>query len=196
MVANLYPRLMTILIACATLLAVAWPGPSHGTLTIRITQGIEGAQPIAVVPFGISQGAPAPPHDIAQIIANDLTRSGRFSPLPVEDLPSRPSDRAAVNFADFRILGTPNLVIGKVKQLDNRGSTFYIARYWAEAMAKHDASFETLAKELMDNEEKIVGELIECQGTPVDLGGYWKPDPAKVEKAMRASPTFNTILDK
>lgn len=119
MVSYLYRRLMPILAACAILAAAAWPGPSHGTLTIKITQGIEGAQPIAVVPFGVSQGSPAPPQDIAQIIANDLTRSGRFSPLPVDDLPSRPSDRAAVNFADFRILGTPNLVIGKVNALAN-----------------------------------------------------------------------------
>ena len=92
---------------------------SHGTLTIKITQGLEGAQPIAIVPFGVDGGAQPPPEDIAQIIANDLTRSGRFSSLPVGDLPSRPSVATAVNFSDFRILGTPNLVIGRVKRVAN-----------------------------------------------------------------------------
>jgi len=110
-------RLASLLVACAFLLAVSWPDTSHATLTIKITQGIEGAQPIAVVPFAVGPGSPAPPQDIAQIISNDLTRSGRFSPLPVGDLPSRPSDASAVNFSDFRILGTPNLVIGKVRAL-------------------------------------------------------------------------------
>ena len=83
----------------------------------------------------------------------------------------------------------------KGKELDNRGSTFYIAKYWAEAMAKRDPAFAPLAKELADKEEQIVSELIECQGPPVDLGGYWKPDFDKCTKAMRASPTFNKALD-
>jgi isocitrate dehydrogenase len=79
-------------------------------------------------------------------------------------------------------------------QIDNRGSTFYIARYWSEALAKHDASFEPLAKALSDNAAQIEKELIECQGPAVDLGGYWQPDPAKVAAAMNPSPTLNKIL--
>ena len=110
-------RLVLILIAGATLMAASWPHPSHAILTIKITQGLEGAQPIAIVPFGVQAGAQPPPEDIAQIISNDLTRSGRFLPLPVSDLPSRPSEAATVNFSDFRILGTPNLVIGQVMGL-------------------------------------------------------------------------------
>jgi TolB protein len=110
-------RLAPLLIAYAALLAASWPDTSYATLTIKITQGIEGAQPIAVAPFAVRPGSAPPPQDIAQIISNDLTRSGRFSPLPVGDLPSRPSDASAVNFSDFRILGTPNLVIGKVHAL-------------------------------------------------------------------------------
>jgi TolB protein len=110
-------RLAPLLIAYAALLAASWPDTSYATLTIKITQGIEGAQPIAVVPFAVRPGSAPPPQDMAQIISNDLTRSGRFSPLPVGDLPSRPSDASAVNFSDFRILGTPNLVIGKVHAL-------------------------------------------------------------------------------
>jgi isocitrate dehydrogenase len=79
-------------------------------------------------------------------------------------------------------------------QLDNRGSTFYIARYWAEALAKHDDSFGPLAKALADNAAQIERELIDCQGPAVDLGGYWQPDPAKVRAAMNPSPTLNKIL--
>ena len=66
--------------------------------------------------------------------------------------------------------------------------------YWAEAMAKHDSEFEGLAKDLADNESKIIDDLIQCQGTPVDIGGYYKPDAVKTEKAMRPSETFNNIL--
>ena len=83
----------------------------------------------------------------------------------------------------------------KVNQLDNRGSTFYIARYWAEAMARTDPSFKELAEGLAANEKKIVAELIECQGKSVDLGGYWHPDGATATEAMRSSATFNKILD-
>lgn len=119
MIAKLKSRLALISVAGAALIAAAWPHTSHATLTIKITQGLEGAQPIAIVPFGLQQGSQQPPQDIARIIANDLTRSARFSPLPVGDLPSRPSTASAVNFSDFRILGTPNLVIGKVNRLAN-----------------------------------------------------------------------------
>jgi isocitrate dehydrogenase len=100
-----------------------------------------------------------------------------------------------LNEATGRLLDEDKSPLRKVNQLDNRGSTFYIARYWAEAMSKHDASFAPLADELAKNEDKIVAELMECQGEPVDLGGYWKVDAEKATKAMRASPTFNKILD-
>jgi TolB protein len=112
-------RLAHLVVASAVLLVASWPLTSHATLTIKITQGIEGAQPIAVVPFAVGPGSAPPPQDIARIISNDLTRSGRFSPLPVGDLPGRPSDASAVNFSDFRILGTPNLVIGKINALSD-----------------------------------------------------------------------------
>jgi monomeric type NADP-dependent isocitrate dehydrogenase len=99
-----------------------------------------------------------------------------------------------LNEATGKLLDNNKSPLRKVKQLDNRGSTFYIAKYWAEAMAKHDDTFTEMAGALAANEDKIVAELIECQGAPVDIGGYWKPDPKKVEAAMRASPTFNAIL--
>ena len=100
-----------------------------------------------------------------------------------------------VNEATGALLDNNKSPSRKGKELDNRGSTYYFAKYWAEAMAKRDPAFAPLAKELSDNEDKIVSELIECQGPPVDLGGYWKPDFDKCTAAMRASPTFNKILD-
>ena len=100
-----------------------------------------------------------------------------------------------LNEATGKLLDNDKSPSRKVNQIDNRGSTFYIAAYWAEAMAKHDASFKPLAEQLLANEEKITSELIECQGPAVDIGGYWMPDHGKCTAAMRASPTFNSILD-
>jgi isocitrate dehydrogenase len=88
----------------------------------------------------------------------------------------------------------------KVKQLDNRGSHFYLAMYWAKALAAHDgdaefkARFSKLAADLLANEAKIVDELNSAQGVPVDMGGYYKPDAKKVSAAMRPSATFNQLL--
>jgi TolB protein len=87
-------------------------GVAHAELTIEITQGIEGAVPIAVVPFG-PIGA-SPPVDVAAVIAADLQRSGRFAPLAKEDLIARPYEASQVNFRDWRLIKADNLVIGKV----------------------------------------------------------------------------------
>ncbi|MCP4041008.1 MAG: Tol-Pal system beta propeller repeat protein TolB [Gammaproteobacteria bacterium] len=89
-------------------------GNAHAVLTIKITQGSEGALPIAVVPFGGMQTSRTPSGDVASIIANDLRRTGLFSPLPENDLPGRPHDGSQVDFRDWRRLGTENLVVGKV----------------------------------------------------------------------------------
>jgi len=89
----------------------------------------------------------------------------------------------------------------KVGQIDNRGSHFYLAMYWAEAVAAQTqdaelaARFAKVAKALQENEEKINAELIGAQGKPVDMGGYYHPDSVKTEKAMRPSPTLNAIID-
>ncbi|MCP3676361.1 MAG: NADP-dependent isocitrate dehydrogenase [Deltaproteobacteria bacterium] len=89
----------------------------------------------------------------------------------------------------------------KCGELDNRGSHFYLALYWAEALAGQSddselqARFSRLAKELGENEAKIVEELNGAQGTPVDIGGYYLPDEEKTSKAMRPSATFNAALD-
>merc|ERR1719381_308813 len=83
----------------------------------------------------------------------------------------------------------------KVKQIDNRGSNFYVALYWAQELAAKDATWQPLAKQLADAEEQVVKEMLECQGTPVDVGGYYRPISDKVSKAMRPSTRFNTIID-
>ncbi|HEB80126.1 MAG TPA: NADP-dependent isocitrate dehydrogenase [Rhodospirillales bacterium] len=89
----------------------------------------------------------------------------------------------------------------KVNEIDNKGSHFYLALYWARALAAQDQDadlrqhFAPIAAELADNEAKIIEELESVQGSPVDLGGYYHPDPAKVAAAMRSSQTFNNIID-
>lgn len=88
----------------------------------------------------------------------------------------------------------------KVGEIDNRGSHFYLALYWAQALAAQSkdkeiqARFAPLAKALTDNEAKIDAELIAAQGKPVDMGGYYHPDFNKTSRAMRPSVTFNTAL--
>lgn len=83
----------------------------------------------------------------------------------------------------------------KGKEIDNRGSSFYIAMYWAQAMAKHDPTFVKLAKNLTDNEAAIMKDLIDCQGTPQDVGGYYMPNDAKAFAAMRPSALLNKFID-
>ena len=89
----------------------------------------------------------------------------------------------------------------KVGEIDNRGSHFYLALYWARALAGQTddrelaAKFEPLAKTLSDNEAKIDKELLDAQGKPVDLGGYYHFDDAKTSKAMRPSATLNAAID-
>ena len=89
----------------------------------------------------------------------------------------------------------------KVHEIDNRGSTFYLAMYWAQALAAQDedealrARFAVVAQALAENEAVIVEELLAVQGEPVDIGGYYHPDTALAEKVMRPSATFNAIID-
>ncbi|NRS89972.1 isocitrate dehydrogenase [Flavobacterium sp. 7E] len=90
----------------------------------------------------------------------------------------------------------------KIGQIDNRGSHFYLAMYWAEALAKQDkdaelkAIFTPIAAELKSNEAKINEELISAQGRPQDIGGYYQPNPELTSKAMRPSATLNAIIAK
>lgn len=88
----------------------------------------------------------------------------------------------------------------KVNELDNRGSHFYLAMYWAQALAKQNEDMELkekfgkVAKELENNADKILKDLIDVQGEPIDIGGYYSPNESLVAKAMRPSETFNNIL--
>ncbi|MGK7390883.1 MAG: NADP-dependent isocitrate dehydrogenase [Candidatus Cyclobacteriaceae bacterium M2_1C_046] len=90
----------------------------------------------------------------------------------------------------------------KVNELDNRGSHFYLALYWAEALAEQDKDaelkdiFTDVARQLSTNEEKIIAELNAAQGDKVDIGGYYNPDQKKVTQAMRPSSTFNNIINE
>ncbi len=89
----------------------------------------------------------------------------------------------------------------KVGQIDNRGSHFYLALYWAEALAAQDkdpelkARFAPVAKALGENESGIAADLLAVQARPVDMGGYYHPDKAKLTAAMRPCPTLNAIID-
>lgn len=90
----------------------------------------------------------------------------------------------------------------KVNELDTRGSHFYLAMYWAKALAKQSEDYELKSifakvfSEIQDKEEQILSELIKAQGAAQDIGGYYKPNSDLADKAMRPSATFNAILDK
>jgi isocitrate dehydrogenase len=107
----------------------------------------------------------------------------------------------ALDRATGRVLEEGRSPQRKVGELDNRGSHFYLALYWARELADQDEDaelaqrFEPLAKRLHDDEEKIVAELAEVQGSPVDIGGYYRPDPERAREAMRPSRTFNDALE-
>ena len=89
----------------------------------------------------------------------------------------------------------------RVGQIDNRGSHFYLALFWAEELAKQtdDAElaerFNALASTLREQERTIADELIAVQGSPADIGGYYRPDDEKASAVMRPSPTFNAALE-
>jgi isocitrate dehydrogenase len=106
----------------------------------------------------------------------------------------------ALDAATGRLLDNNKGPSPKTGQLDNRGSQFYLTMYWADELARQTEDpelakrFAPLAKALADNEKKIVDELNAVQGHPVDIGGYYFPDRAKVTAIMRPSQTFNAAL--
>jgi isocitrate dehydrogenase len=134
---------------------------------------------------------------------------GEFLALAVsiEDLGHKTGNRAALALAEAldqangRVLENDKSPQRKVGELDNRGSHFYLAMYWARALADQKAdtslrdTFAAVARDLEHNESRIVGELNGVQGRTVDVGGYYHPDPALTAQAMRPSPTFNAIID-
>ena len=108
--------------ALISLLAILFAGHAHAELVIEITGGSEAALPIAVVPFG-SEGIAAA-EDVSAIIRNDLARSGRFAPLPQQDLISTPHEKSEINFKDWRLLRSEGLLVGKVSSVD--GQTYQV----------------------------------------------------------------------
>ena len=175
------------------------------------------AKTLSIVPllngggmFETGAGGSAPKH-VQQFVAEDYLRwdsLGEFLALAVsfEHLADRTSDPRAkvlgktLDDATAKLLENNKSPARKVGQLDNRGSHFYIALYWAQALAEQSddsdlrARFGPLAKQLAENESKIVGELNGVQGKPVDIGGYYMPDFQMASKAMRPSATLNQIL--
>jgi isocitrate dehydrogenase len=107
----------------------------------------------------------------------------------------------ALHKANTKFLDSDKSPSRKVRELDTRGSHFYLALYWAEALAAQTqdtelrARFANVARQLADNETKIVAELNAAQGSAVDIGGYYRPNPELTSKAMRPSPTLNAIID-
>ncbi len=108
---------------------------------------------------------------------------------------------SALDAATEKLLDTNKSPSRRVGELDNRGSHFYIALYWAESLATQSddlemqAYFMSIAAELAKNEAKIIDELNAAQGAPVDIGGYYRPNKEKLASAMRPSQTLNGIID-
>jgi isocitrate dehydrogenase len=176
------------------------------------------AKMLSVVPllaggglFETGAGGSAPKH-VQQFVKEGYLRwdsLGEFSALSasLEHIGrSIKNDKAAVlaetlDKAIGKFLDNNKSPARKVGQIDNRGSHFYLALYWAEALAeqKQDkelaARFANVAKQLAANAQKIDAELIAAQGKPMDIGGYYRPDPKKTAAAMRPSATLNAIID-
>ena len=161
--------------------------------------------------FETGAGGSAPKH-VQQFNAENHLRwdsLGEFLALAVsfEHLAERTGDQRAQMLADALDTATGQLLTKgkspsrKVKELDNRGSHFYLALYWAQALAEQDkdlglqAKFAPLAQTLAASEATIVDELNAVQGPPCDIGGYYFPDPARAESAMRPSATLNAAID-
>jgi isocitrate dehydrogenase len=156
-------------------------------------------------------GGSAPKH-VQQFLQENYLRwdsLGEFLALAVsiEDLGTKTGNpkalvvAEALDRANGKILDNDKSPQRKVGELDNRGSHFYLAMYWARALADQSkdpelrARFGRVATELEDNEAKIVGELNGVQGKPVQVGGYYHPDPAQTARAMRPSATLNAIIE-
>ncbi len=155
-------------------------------------------------------GGSAPKH-VQQFLEEGHLRwdsLGEFLALAVslEDLADKTGNdkaralAAALNDANGQYLQNDKSPSRKVGELDNRGSHFYLAMYWAAALAKAGNDdlakrFTDVASALTDGEKTIVDELNAAQGSPVDIGGYYMPDDALAAKAMRPSKTLNAVID-
>ncbi|MGB5512773.1 MAG: NADP-dependent isocitrate dehydrogenase [Woeseiaceae bacterium] len=160
--------------------------------------------------FETGAGGSAPKH-VKQLVEENHLRwdsLGEFLALAValeDHAHKNDSDRAKIlattlDAATGKLLDSGKSPSRRTGELDNRGSHFYLAMYWAEELAEQTddaelkAHFAPLAKKLAENEKKIVDELNSVQGTSVDIGGYYLPDPKRVDAVMRPSATFNAVL--
>lgn len=129
-------------------------------------------------------------------LAVSLEHLSEFADNPKAQILADTLDEATVKFLENR--KSPSR---KVNELDNRGSHFYLAMYWAQGLASQDKDadlkdeFASLAETMQANEDKIIKELNAAQGAPVNIDGYYYPDYNKVSKAMRPSETLNAILN-
>ncbi|RAN76394.1 isocitrate dehydrogenase (NADP(+)) [Bacillus sp. SRB_336] len=162
--------------------------------------------------FETGAGGSAPKH-VQQLIKENHLRwdsLGEFLALAVsfEHLAVSKGNARAQILADTLDRATGTFLLEnkspkrKVGEIDNRGSHFHLAKFWAQELAAQTsdaglaADFAAVAAELTDNEETIVSELLAVQGSPVDLGGYYRTDAAKVAAIMRPSATLNEAIDK
>lgn len=161
--------------------------------------------------FETGAGGSAPKH-VQQLVSENHLRwdsLGEFLALAValEDLGQKTNNAEALVLAETldqangQYLDQAKSPSPKVNELDNRGSHFYLAMYWAQALAAQDkspalkAKFAPLAAQLTAQEATIVAELNAVQGQPVDIGGYYRTDPTKTTHTMRPSPTLNAAID-
>ncbi|MEJ1191730.1 NADP-dependent isocitrate dehydrogenase [Pseudarthrobacter sp. CCNWLW207] len=175
------------------------------------------AKMLSVVPlmnggglFETGAGGSAPKH-VQQLLKENHLRwdsLGEFLALAVsfEHLATTTDNARAQILADTLDKATGTFLLEnkspsrRAGELDNRGSHYFLARYWAEELAKQTedadlaASFFAVANELSSKEETIVGELAAVQGSPVDIGGYYRPDEAKASAVMRPSATLNQVI--
>ncbi|WP_248762030.1 NADP-dependent isocitrate dehydrogenase [Pseudarthrobacter sp. SSS035] len=175
------------------------------------------AKMLSVVPlmnggglFETGAGGSAPKH-VQQLLKENHLRwdsLGEFLALAVsfEHLATTTNNARAQVLADTLDKATGTFLLEnkspsrRAGELDNRGSHYFLARYWAEELAKQTedaelaASFAAVAKELSSNEDTIVGELAAVQGSAVDVGGYYRPDEAKASAVMRPSATLNKVI--
>jgi isocitrate dehydrogenase len=175
------------------------------------------AKMLSVVPlinggglFETGAGGSAPKH-VQQLVKENYLRwdsLGEFLALAVsfEQFATATGNARAQILADTLDRATGTFLdenkspARRVGQIDNRGSHFYLALYWAQELAAQTddpdlaAAFAGLAKTLAENEEQIAGELLAVQGSPVDLGGYYRPDPDKTAAVMRPSAMFNEAI--
>ncbi|MEO7588506.1 MAG: NADP-dependent isocitrate dehydrogenase [Arachnia sp.] len=176
------------------------------------------AKMLSVVPlmaggglFETGAGGSAPKH-VQQLVEENYLRwdsLGEFLALAasLEHLASTQDNARAQVLADTLDRATGTFLANdksptrRVGGIDNRGSHFYLALYWAEALATQDAdaalatAFATMAEQLAANEDQIVAELLAVQGSPADIGGYYRPDDALVTGVMRPSATLNKVID-